>query len=166
MSRLRLGAVVGIFLLAALSLSAVVVHNAHANASVTTFQTTFDLTGEQVSDGSGGQCAPETITIMKGTVLIHGRSVLTDSGNFNASFDVELHAIGAGDVTGTQYEIIGAHSLTTNAGPGQVFEEVDNSRVVGPGPDDGAALLERDHLTINANGEITVVHGSFSFGCA
>jgi hypothetical protein len=52
-SRLTLGATVGIFLLAALSASACVVHNAHADASVTSFRTTFDLTGEQITDGTG-----------------------------------------------------------------------------------------------------------------
>jgi hypothetical protein len=164
--RLKLGAIVGVFLLAALSATAFVVHNAHADASVTTFRTTFDLTGEQIGDGTGGQCVAETITISQGTTTVHGSSVLTGSGNFNATFDVESHAIGIGDVTGTQYEIMGAHTLTFNAGPGQVFEEVDNDRIVGPGPDNGTALLDRNHLTANANGEITVIHNSFSFGCA
>ncbi len=166
LSRLKLGAVVGIFLLVALSVSVLVVHHARADASVTTFRTTFDTTGEQVIDGTGGQCVAETITITQGTVLIHGSSVQDAGGNFHGSFDVESHAIGTGDITGTQYEITGTSSVTYNVGPGQVFEEVDNGRIVGPGPDNGVAMLNRNHLTINANGEVTVLDNSFSFGCA
>jgi len=143
-----------------------VVHYAFASASVTTFRTTFDTTGEQVIDGTGGQCIAETITITKGTEMIHGTSVQDAAGNFHGSFDVESHAIGTGDITGTQYEITGTSSVIFNVGPGQVFEEVDNSHIVGPGPDNGVTGLNRNHLTINANGEITVVDNSFSFGCA
>ncbi len=165
-SRLKFGAIASVLVLLALSVSVLVVHNARAAAAVSTFQYSFDITGEQVVDGTGGQCVAETITITQGTVLIHGTSTQDASGNSLGTFDVETNAIGTGDITGTQYELTGTSHITYQIGPGHVYEEVDNGRIVGPGPDNGTAMLDRNHLTIDANGQVTAVHDSFSFGCA
>lgn len=41
----------------------------------------------------------------------------------------------------------------------------DTFKLVGQGPDNNLTLIETSHVTINANGEVTVVNQDFSIQC-
>ena len=165
MSRVKLATLASILLLVAVSVSALVIHSAHAAATVSSFHFRFDSTGEQVVDGTGGQCVAETITITNGSVLIQGSSVQDASGDFLGTFDVAAHAIGTGNISGTQYELTGTTHDTFKLGPGRVFTEIASSRIVAPGPDNGLVFRSTNHLTITANGEVTAESGTFEITC-
>ena len=45
------------------------------------------------------------------------------------------------------------------------FTGVNNFRMIGPGPGNNYLVHETFHVTVNANGDTTVVHDNFSVEC-
>jgi len=79
--------------------------------------------------------------------------------------------IGTGEVTGDTYHGTGSFKYQEkycvdplDSWP-QVFNYVDNYRIIGPGPDNNLVLHINAHITINAEGETTVDFENYETDC-
>jgi hypothetical protein len=76
---------------------------------------------------------------------------------------------GAGETTGDKYQATGVTKDTSfkvsfqNGQAQQTF--VNNFRIIGTGPGNNFLVHEEAHVTINANGAVTVVHDNLSVAC-
>jgi len=74
-----------------------------------------------------------------------------------------------GETTGDKYQATGVTKDTSfkqsfqNGQASQTF--VNNFRIIGSGPGNNFLLHEETHITINANGTVTVFHDNFSVVC-
>lgn len=75
---------------------------------------------------------------------------------------------GIGQITGDRYNAVG---VTQESFKGSLQNDqftqtfVNNFRLIGPGPGNNLQIHENAHVTINANGEVTVVIDNFSVEC-
>jgi len=75
---------------------------------------------------------------------------------------------GTGEITGAKYNATGvtAQSFKTSLQNGQAnLMFVNNFRMIGQGPGNNFLVHESLHITINANGALTVFHDNFSADC-
>ena len=75
---------------------------------------------------------------------------------------------GTGETTGAKYNGTGVtqQSFKSSLQTGQAnFTFVNNFRLIGQGSGNNYLLHENTHVTINANGTLTVVHDNFSVNC-
>jgi hypothetical protein len=72
---------------------------------------------------------------------------------------------GVGSTTGAQYRGTGGtqRQLSINAGVEDTF--VNTFQIIGQGPGNNFLVHQNVHITINANGDLTVVHDNFSIDC-
>jgi hypothetical protein len=99
-------------------------------------------------------------------VLFHG----TINGN---RFVMKAHfqpqgISGVGLTTGDKYQATGVTQETFGGSfvNGQFSDTfVNNFRIIGQGPGNNFLIHETFHVTVNANGEVTVVHVNFTVDC-
>lgn len=99
-------------------------------------------------------------------ILVHG--TIKDN-----RFTMKLHAqpqgiSGVGLTTGDKYQATGVTQETFGGSfvNGQFSDTfVNNFRIIGQGPGNNFLVHENFHLTVNANGVVTVVHDNFSVDC-
>ena len=73
---------------------------------------------------------------------------------------------GVGLTTGAKYQATGVTQDQSNFGAvGSTFTFVNNFRIIGQGPGNNFLVHEEVHVTVNANGTVTVVHDHFSADC-
>src|SRR6266513_1946558 len=75
---------------------------------------------------------------------------------------------GIGETTGDKYQATGVtqQSFKTSFQNGQANQTfVNNFRIIGQGPGNNLLVHENAHITINANGTLTVFHDNFSVDC-
>ena len=73
-----------------------------------------------------------------------------------------------GETTGDTYRATGGtkRSFEGSLQDGQsTFTFVNNFRLIGPGPGNNLFVHETFHITVNADGDVTVVHDSGSVDC-
>ena len=76
---------------------------------------------------------------------------------------------GTGETTGNKYQATGVTKNSSfklsfqNGQANQTF--VNNFRIIGQGPGNNYLVHEVAHITINANGTLTVFHDNFSIDC-
>jgi hypothetical protein len=108
--------------------------------------------------------------VVAGTIELHTLITLSINGN---SFSTKYHfQPGGGDlvgtVTGDAYRPTGVTQGTATGslqnGRGEVTD-VNNFRIIGQGPGNNLLIHSTFHLTVNANGDVTVAHSKFSFTC-
>ena len=93
---------------------------------------------------------------------INGKQV---SGKFQ---DNPQGVTGTGETTGDSYQGTGITQgvFSGSLVNGQfVYTFVNNFRIIGQGPGNNFMIHENAHLTINANGDVTVAHDNFSVVC-
>jgi len=101
---------------------------------------------------------------------LHTLISLTINGN-NASgyFHFQPQGIsGTGETTGTRYNATGVtqQSFKSSLQNGQSnLTFVNNFRMIGQGPGNNYLVHETMHITINADGMVTVLHDNFSIDC-
>jgi predicted small lipoprotein YifL len=96
--------------------------------------------------------------VVKSTGTIHRVIHVTETAN---GFHLTLHAnpqnvSGTGLTTGDTYQTRGTFNAHQNFGPGATETIHETFMLVGPGPDNNLRWTTSYHLTINANGEITI----------
>jgi len=138
---------------------------APANAAVTANDKTAVVGTAFVPCAAGG--AGETVDF-KG--ILHTVVSATMNGNelsgyFHENFE---SASGTGETTGDKYQFTGSlgssfHGSFQNSQFTSIF--VQNFGAIGQGPGNNVYLTETLHITINANGTITVFHDNFSMVC-
>ena len=72
---------------------------------------------------------------------------------------------GTGLTTGDSYRATGVTQEQITLGPGITDTFVNNFRIIGQGPGNNFLVHETFHLTITPNGDLTVVHDSFTADC-
>ena len=75
---------------------------------------------------------------------------------------------GTGETTGDKYQATGVtqESFTGSFQNGQFSDTfVNNFRIIGQGPGNNFLVHETLHITVNANGTLTVFHDNFSIDC-
>jgi hypothetical protein len=75
---------------------------------------------------------------------------------------------GTGETTGERYHATGVtmESFTTSLRNGQANSTfVNNFRIIGQGPGNNLLVHETAHITINADGTVTITHDNFSIDC-
>jgi hypothetical protein len=90
----------------------------------------------------------------------------TDSGTFRVSFvDNPQGITGTGWTTGAKYQ--GTGITRDNFGGRVGFEEtfINNFKIIGQGPGNNFLIHDNFHVTVNANGTLTVFHDNFSMEC-
>ena len=97
-------------------------------------------------------------------------SLTINDNNISGFFHFQQDVTGTGETTGAKYKATGLmeenFSTALPKYGGQVhFTFVNNYRVVGQGSGDNFLFHETSHLTVNANGTVTVVHDNFSVDC-
>ena len=136
-----------------------------ANAAVTTNDKTAVVGTAFVPCAAGG--AGETVdfsgiihTVVSGT--INGNDF---SGAFHENFE---SASGTGETTGDKYQFTGSlgssfHGSFVNSRFTSAF--VQNFGAIGQGPGNNVYITETLHITINADGTVTVFHDNISMLC-
>lgn len=109
-------------------------------------------------------CTGEWVDI-EGEFLVVVRQVLAPSGRTNFLAHVNVHVKGSGQTTGTGYVSNEQLNLVANGGDAgaQVFVLEFRILTVSQGPSDNAAGRIRIHMTVNANGDVTVDNFEFVF---
>jgi hypothetical protein len=115
----------------------------------------FDPTFASAFSPCGNGGAGEFILF---TGTIHFVSHITQTGN--GTFLVTQHQIpqglaGTGAITGDKYLGLGNSTFHLTISPGLTTTTRNRLRFIGPGPDNTLLLSYMNHLTINADGEIT-----------
>jgi len=77
--------------------------------------------------------------------------------------------VGTGETTGDKYQATGVtkdYSFKITFHNGQAQQTfVNNFRIIGTGPGNNFLVYEEAHITINANGAVTVLHDNLSIVC-
>ncbi len=96
-------------------------------------------------------------------------SFTINGNNVSGYYHVQPQGIsGIGETTGAKYQGTGVtqESFKTSFQNGQAnFTYVNNFRIIGQGPGNNFLVHETMHITINANGTLTVFHDNFSADC-
>lgn len=92
-----------------------------------------------------------------------------NGNNVSGFFHFQPQGIsGTGETTGDKYQATGVtqESFKNSLQNGQAnFTFVNNFRIIGQGPGNNFLVHETMHLTINADGNVTVFHDNFSIDC-
>jgi len=101
---------------------------------------------------------------------LHTLITFTINGNnVSGFFHFQPQGIsGTGETTGDKYQATGVtqESFKTSLQNGQAnLTFVNNFRIIGQGPGNNFLMHETLHITINANGTLTVFHDNFSVDC-
>lgn len=109
-------------------------------------------------------CTGEWVDI-EGEFLVVVRQVLAPSGRSHFLVHVNVHVKGTGQTTGTGYVSNEQLNLVANGGGSgaQVFVFEFRILTVSQGPSENAAGRIRIHMTVNANGDVTVDETEFIF---
>jgi hypothetical protein len=96
-------------------------------------------------------------------------SATINGNNVSGYFHFQPQGIsGTGESTGDKYNATGvtSESFKTSLQNGQAnLTFVNNFRIIGQGPGNNYLVHETLHLTINANGTVTVSHDNFTIDC-
>ena len=75
---------------------------------------------------------------------------------------------GIGLTTGDIYNVNGGMSSITKTTPDMLpinMNYIDKTKIIGPGPDNNYSMYIHEHMTMNANGEITVEFSDIRIEC-
>jgi hypothetical protein len=96
-------------------------------------------------------------------------SSTVNGNNVSGYFHFQPQGIsGTGETTGDKYHATGvtSESFKTSLQNGQAnLTFVNNFRIIGQGPGNNYLIHETMHVTINADGAVTVSHDNFSVDC-
>lgn len=134
-----------------------------ASATTTTQNTTFPLdifVSIPCANGGAGD-------IVELTGPLHDLFHVTADGN--GGFHVKQHdqpqdVKGIGS-TGTQYSATGVTQEEFNATAGETDTFINNFRIIGQGPGNNFLVHEVEHVTVNANGDVSVTFDNFGVDC-
>ena len=140
-----------------------------SNAASTTAVTSTDKVPTQIqifipcANGGLGETVDLTGTL---NVVFH---TTINGNNFSAKYHFQPQGIsGLGETTGDKYNATGVtqEHFSGSFSNGQ-FEDtfIDNFRIIGQGSGNNYLIHENSHVTVNANGQVTVVIDNFTADC-
>ena len=103
---------------------------------------------------------------LSGSLHILFTTMIDDQGGFHTKFQNQPQGVsGTGFTTGDKYQATGETSGTFNGKVGFEQTFVNNFKVVGQGPGNNFMIHETFHITVNANGTLTVFLDKTSIEC-
>jgi hypothetical protein len=157
-----------LFVLVALTaVSALIVHQASAQAVSTSSQARFSAAGQTLlyQADPAGQCYGEDINLTSGDILVRSHGVVDQNG-FHGTFDVVRQGVkGIGAQTGDQYEEVGTDTISQGLNSAFTSSMTDHINIVGQGPDNNAVLTSTFVVTVNANGDVTAMVQHYTLTC-
>jgi len=109
--------------------------------------------------------AGETVTLT-GNLHIEAHIVFDNAGGGHLHILFNPQGIsGTGDVTGAKYQGTGMTQEDENFKTGFEFTFVNRFDIIGQGPGNNFSVHETAHITVNANGTLTVFFDNFSVTC-
>ncbi len=139
---------------------------AQAITDTTNLSIPFDLTLfiPCANDGAG------ELVQLSGPLHALFHNTISPNGRITFKFHFQPQGIrGMGQTTGDRYQATGETQGTTtfDGVSGFPFETsfVNNFKIIGQGPGNNFLVHENFHVTINANGELTVLVDNFSIAC-
>jgi hypothetical protein len=124
----------------------------HAQATNTTLHFNSTFTGTQINPCNG----EPVLLVIDRSVVIH--RTFDNAGGIHLHNTVNLHGDGVGLVTGADYRlnsISTAHTTITQGANNQTLWQ--DAVAIGKGDVPNFLFQETEHITINANDEVTVV---------
>lgn len=107
----------------------------------------------------------ETV-VLSGDLHIVLNVTIDDQGGVHVKEKFQPQGVsGLGLTTGTTYRATGGTQTEFNIGFGVEETDINNVRLIGPGPGNNLLIHSTDHITINANGVVTVVHSNSTVDC-
>jgi hypothetical protein len=103
---------------------------------------------------------------ISGTLRVVIHTTIDGSGGSHTTYHAASEGVTAvGLITGDTYQVTGmtGHAINVTAGSESTF--VDSFNIVGPGPGNNFLFHQTVHVTINANGEVTVSHEDTRVEC-
>lgn len=92
--------------------------------------------------------------------------VTANANSFHIHFHDNAQGVtGTGLTTGDSYRAEGSTAFRFNVAAGETQTFINNFLVIGQGPDNNFTVHEKGHLTINANGEVTVSRDEVTVEC-
>jgi len=114
------------------------------------------------NDGEG------EVVILTGEQHLVGHGTFTENGNVRFVTHIQTQNVsGTGEVTGDRYRLVMLNQSSQGI-EGTfpfTFSFVDNIRVIGQGPDNDFWVHQDSHITIDANGEVRVLHDNIKADC-
>ena len=125
----------------------------------------IDFTGFTVTvpcaDGGAGEDV-----VFEGNLHILIAVTLDGKGGFHIKQHFQPQGLqGVGLSTGDKYQATGVTQIHFNGQVGQTITFINNFRMIGQGPGNNFLVHENYHLTVNANGVVSVEHDNMSVEC-
>jgi hypothetical protein len=103
---------------------------------------------------------------MSGNLHVIFTTMIDDQGGFHTKFHNQPQGVsGTGLITGDKYNAVGETQGTFNGKVGSEQTFVNNFKIVGQGPGNNFMIHETFHITVNANGILTVFLDKTSIVC-
>jgi hypothetical protein len=125
----------------------------------------IDLTGFLVfvpcADGGAGE-----LVEFEGNLHVLIAETADNKGGFHVKMHFQPQGLsGVGLSTGDSYQATGVTQDHLNLKAGVTYTYVNNFRMIGQGPGNNFLVHDTYHVTVNANGELTVEHINSSVEC-
>lgn len=106
------------------------------------------------------------VVVFEGNLHVLTALTVDNKGGFHLKTHAQPQGLsGVGLVTGDKYQATGVTQDQTNVKAGQTYTYVNNFRMIGQGPGNNYTVHTTFHYTVNANGELTVVHDNTKIDC-
>jgi hypothetical protein len=103
---------------------------------------------------------------LSGTLHFLFRTTFDNRSGFHSKFHAQPQGLGGiGLTTGDKYRGTGVTQDQFNGKVGSTYTFVNNFRIIGQGPGNNLLIHETLHVTVNANGEVTVSVDNFRAEC-
>jgi hypothetical protein len=125
--------------------------------------TSFNFT-EAVNYIVWNPCTMENV-VCDGDIHMHGSTTVTPSGNVHLNYHENLQSVtGVGQTTGNSYNYVGVLNENYNGNVGETYLYIFNAKMVSNGDQYNQDIYV--HITINANGEMTVDNSIDEITCS
>jgi hypothetical protein len=106
------------------------------------------------------------LVVFTGNLHVLLTTTLDNAGGFHAKTHFQPQGLtGVGMTTGAKYQATGVTQDNLNGTVGSTYTFVNNFRIIGQGPGNNYLVHENYHITVNANGTVTVEHDNFTIDC-
>ena len=113
------------------------------------------------ADGGAGEYVD-----LSGDIHLLFDLTISNSGNTHVKSHTNPQGVsGVALTTGDKYQGTGVTQSEFNAAVGMETTFIDNFRIIGQGPGNNFSVHETFHVTINANGDVTVFFDNISVDC-
>jgi hypothetical protein len=113
------------------------------------------------ADGGAGEDL-----LLSGNLNVVMHTTIGPNGGITSTYHFNPQGVvGVGLTTGDIYRGTGVSQGVYTGQVGETVTEIENFRLIGPGPGNNLLVHETFHFTVNANGELTSFVDNYSVEC-